>query len=466
MPRASTYPARPLSRLLGVDAAGLVGLAPAPPPANRRVAFIGDSRVWQGTLSDSGNFGHAAAGFQSWLRFLTRQRFDYDPGFGSTVSTPVNQVAAAGGMNFGVPGDKTADILARLPAALAWSNAAIWVVLGGTNDASGGIGSGVTTANLAAIRDMILSSGRSLIFVAEMPRGSATFNANAAPLTGTKLANHLRNRQWLLDQRAVPGVSVADPWRDLADASSLANSVAGFIVDGVTQDGLHQTTPGAYLLALSIADQLNAMLPPVDLLPASGADAWSADNPTGLLTPNPRLLGGAGTITSQSGVTASGQLADGWTTRFDAASSGLTLGYSKVVSAGRPMQQIVASGTPTAASSGADILRLPGAVPNVSVGDAIQAIADIEIDAPTNLKTVSLNLYDATGARFYGDMMNTMSYAGDVFPSVNLRGWMRTPVVTVPTGANLRFSLLLKGVQNQPLAATIRIGAIGLRRLG
>jgi hypothetical protein len=465
MPRVSTYPARPLARLLGVDAAGLVGLAPAPPPANRRIAFLGDSRIWQATLADAGNFGHYSGGIQSWLRFLSGQRFDYDPNFGSTVSTPVSQVAVPGGMNFGVPSDRTAEMLARLPAALGWSDAAIWVVLGGTNDAAAGIASSVTTGNLAAIRDMILAAGRIVLFVAEVPRGSTSYNSGSAPLSGSNLAIHLRNRQWILSQRSVPGVYVADPWRDLADTSSVANSNAGYIVDGVTQDGLHQTTPGAYLAARSILDQINALLPPVDLLPACGADAWSTDNPTGLLTPNPSLLGSGGTITSQAGVAASGQLADGWTTQFSAAASGLTLVYSKVVSGGRPMQQIAASGTPTALSSGADIIRLAGAVPHVAAGDVVEALAEVEIDAPVNVRALSLYVYDATGARFYGDMLNTSAYAGDTLPGTDLRGVMRTPTITVPAGANLRFGLLVKGVQDQPIDATIRVGALGLRRL-
>jgi len=436
---------------------------------NRKIAFIGDSMTWQGTISDASNFGYYTGGIQSWLRFLTRQRFDYYPGFGSTVSTPIVQTREIGGMNFGIPSDTTAMILGRLPEALLWSDASIWVVWCGTNDPSGGIPSSTTVANYSAIRDTILAAGRTVLFVVPTPRGDSAF-PGATHGTTQRLHWHMKNRQWLLGQRGSPGVFVADPWKDTVDTVSVANNSLGYITVGLTRDGLHQITPGAYYIAQSIATQINELLPPVDIVSQSAAEVWSADNPTGIITLNPKMIGTTGNVNTTSaqsfGANSSGVLADSWANQFLANANGMNLVYSKVSSNNRPMQQVVISGTPTHASPSVDFLRLSTSVPNVVAGDVIEGSCEVEIDSSTNLKSVSLFVYDATGAKFFGDMLNTTSYPGDGFPNnVSMSGVMRTAPIIVPTGANLRFGMVIRGFTNTAISSTIRVGSLSLRKV-
>ncbi len=98
--------------------------------------------------------------------------------------------------NLGVGGNTTAQMLARLPAALALSPRLV-IVMGGTNDALQHIDPGVTIANLRHMEDM--ASARGIRFVSLTPpplQGQAiAVGALAIPFTADDVLDdgiHLR----------------------------------------------------------------------------------------------------------------------------------------------------------------------------------------------------------------------------------------------------------------------------------
>lgn len=401
---------------------------------NRKVATLGDSRTDQDRFSDATNRNWMAEGYMAWLRFLTRQRFDHR--FED---------------NYGVAGDTTAQMLARVPAILAATDASLIIIFGGTNDrGTANMTLAESIANMTAIRDLCLSAGRSVLFVAEMLRGDSTYTSSR--LSGTQLARHMAFHTWLLQQQQVPGCFVADVW----PATASPGSANGDLITGVTRDGLHPNKLGAYYLAQALAPQINAIFPPVSLLPASNSEVYSADNLTGDLVVNPMMQGTAGSYSAPTGGSASGSLADSWTNQVGSA-NGMTLTYSKITRAsdGKPMQRVVVGGTPSVAAATADLIRQTPNAANLAIGDVVEGLCDIDIAAgQSGCLGVSLRLFDATSNFTCADLAPNLAYTTDFMPNVALSGVLRTPRFTL-TSTNIRFMLATRGVNGTPISQTI-----------
>jgi len=410
--------------------------------SNRNVAFLGDSRTEQDEQLDATNRNWMAEGYIAWLRFLTRQRFNFR--FED---------------NFGVSGDTTADMLARTPAMLAATDACIIVIFGGTNDrGAANLTLTQSIANMTAIRDLCLAAGRIVLFMAEMPRGDATFTS--AGLAGAQLAYHMGFHVWLLEQQVIPGCYVGDVWPSVA----LSSSTTGYLITGVTRDGLHENKLGAYYLASALAAQINAIFPPNSLLPASNTEVYSTDNVRGSLVANPMMAGTSGSYSAPTGGSASGSLADGWTNQVGSA-NGMTLVYSKVTRAsdGKVMQRVVVGGTPSVATASADLIRQTPSAANLTVGDVVEGFCDLDIAAgQSGCLGVSLRLFDVTSSFTCADLSPNTAYTTDFMPNIALSGVLRTPRFTL-TSTNIRFMLATRGVNGTPISQTID-AALTLRK--
>jgi lysophospholipase L1-like esterase len=404
-----------------------------PAIGKRNIAFLGDSRTFQSTSITSTEYSKLAQGFIGWLQFLTRQRFEF-----------------ALTDNYGVSGDTTTQMLARCSGMLSATTAGTIIVFGGTNDRSGSFSYATTISNLAAIRDLCLAAGRRVIFVAELPKGDST--NTSARLTGSQLNIHIRVRQWLLDQRSLQGVYVADPWQYMANITS---TTGDFASANETKDGIHPQPLGAYHIALALKPIIEALFPPVDLLPWSNTDTYSAtDNPGGCLNANPMMGGTAGSFNATGG---SGSVSDSWS---ENAGPTWTRVYSKVTgSDGKTWQQVVLGGTGT---TGGVSLRQVITAGNLAVGDQVYAVADIDMDASAaNVSQLALQVLD-NNAITSGDFRRAVST--EAFPNVGaLSGVMRTPVYTLTsTTLQLQFNML---VLVAAVAATVRIGRVALRKV-
>lgn len=416
---------------------------------NRRVAWLGDSRIAQDAAIFSGRSGikgQNSNGVASWLRFLCRQTFD-----------------SGSALNYGVSSETTTQILARTDALLAATDAGVIVVLAGTNDRPNAMTADTTIANLTAIRQKIVDAGRAAVFVAEMPRGNAAFPAQrliAANGYANQLPQHMRVRRAIIAMRGLPNTYVADVW----GAMALASSTDGDILATMARDGLHESVLGAYTIALAlkpIFDQLYIARP--DRLPASNADLFDATYALeGSLNSNPMLTGS----TALSGTGLSGNGPTGVT--IDAPPSGVTAAYSKVTDAnGKEWTQIVLGGSTTAAT--VNSWRLMHTFPNVSqgaTGDTLEAWADIEIDAGSSgLLSVRPGIQEQAGAfRYFDDLFPNTDFPADYFPGVALKGVMRSAPCVLPS-AGSRLALQATVYTGVTVSATIRVGCLTARKL-
>lgn len=418
-------------------------------PYNNHFAILGDSRSDQCTFISESPAIEAwpAIGHTNWLRFKSGQRIYWD---GESD-------------NFGVAGEYSNEVLARTDAALAASDASIWIVLVSTNDRTNNRYPAYTAAEsigyLTQIRDKIIAAGRVCIFVAETPRGDSTYTLQR--LASPQLQYHLAVHLWLMQQRTVAGVYVADPWGAMA---SPASSTGDAIV-GKTADGLHQAAAGARDMGSALLDIVNSLVPPAFILPSSNTDQYDATNfPSGCLNLNPMLDGVSGTLGSSTGATISGELATSYSNAYQNV-SGLTFVYSKVTDAdGVAWQQVEITGTaPASGNSTASICRALPSTGRFTIGDVLEGVGEIEWDADmTGVQGIGLQWNENTTGNSYIDMGGSAN--GLLFCGVAERGVMRTPQAAI-TEVNIRFSPTVQFINGATVSATIRCRALGFRKV-
>ncbi|WCD44089.1 hypothetical protein Kuura_011 [Caulobacter phage Kuura] len=333
-------------------------------------AVEGDSRLAAASAYTKTGDIITAAQFQqrgvlTHLRRLIGQRVDF----------PVT-------MNYAVPSTTSADMLARLTttpilADLTSGRAEGVLALMGTNDrGSANMTAKQTIDNFMAWREQILATGARILWLAELPRGEASFTAMR--LASPQLDNHLTIHRWLLAQAGIERSFVANCWPAFANPAS----TTGDVKSGLTYDGLHPNGAGGVAMAPAPAAWFNAEYPPVNILPSSNSDVWSATNPRGSLSPNPMTLGTGGSKVA-GGSTISGEVADSHTVTGVSA-TGLTIVCSKETVNGEEFQKIVISGTPTV--SGVNV-ELSANIPVASLtadavtGDMIYGVAQIDVPA-------------------------------------------------------------------------------------
>lgn len=421
------------------------GLLPA------RVILDGDSRSDLCT-----NPGRTRAqGWLFWAQTLLGGRFDVRDAW-----------------NNGVGGQDSQEMLDRVSNLAAFVPSLV-ICICSTNDRTG---AGKTAAwsieRLAAYQAAVLAMGHRLLWIAETPRGD-TANPNY-DMSATQTAYAMQVHQWQLDQAGVAGVSVADPYSLMADPTR----TDGRALDTMLRDGIHWGAYGAYYVAQPVITALRDAFLPRPVLPVSNADVYGANNTTGALNPNPMMAGMGGT----AGSGCSGSVATGWTA---AAGAGLTGVLSKVMTNGKDWQQIVVSGGPTGSAS-ADSLSnvdprpvsviLSADLTGIAVGDTIDAVCEVEVDAgASGLRSVGLwlEITTASGSTLYaaGEPDLTRSQINLDLPPVAWSGVLRCHPSDVVSGAvtSAKLFLAVTGANfsssAQPLSATVRVRAVKARKL-
>ena len=255
----------------------------APQGHGKTVALLGDSITANNNQSLTTN---SQLGYWTNASILLGKRFSSSPA-----------------LNFGVAGESTAQILARVGSVIS-ALPDICVVLAGTNDVSGGVTADAAFANLAEIWKKLTAAGISVVAGTVFPRSDAAMTA-----TYSKVLQRLNNLIRLNAPKYVD-VHLWDGHQDLADMTS---TVSGCIATYFS-DNLHPNRTGAYWAGKSLAAVFNKAFP-TDGVPAyrcmSGGDLFDATYaPTGNLLGNALLTGLAGT---KAGAYATGDVADGWT---------------------------------------------------------------------------------------------------------------------------------------------------------
>jgi len=175
----------------------------------RTIVGLGDSNMAR-ALNVSGNSViNSGAGILTWIGILSRQRFYSPPS-----------------MNFGVNGNSSSQILARVGDVVA-ARPDICAVLMGTNDAP--VSMANTTANMSATYDLLEAAG--IITLAFTIPGSGA--GARAQLTTSQIRNVQRTNEWLRRQAFVRrnfilidlGVAFDDPTSSTHAARAGANDL-------------------------------------------------------------------------------------------------------------------------------------------------------------------------------------------------------------------------------------------------
>jgi len=129
------------------------------------------------------------------------------------------------------------------------------------------------------------------------------------------------------------------------------------------------------------------------------------------------------------------------------------------------VQQIVLGGT---ASANADVYDFYQTISagNLSVGDVLEAYADVEYDSLSGLSSHGLVMVDTTG---FTDMVGHMIDSTDIhaqaftLPSA-VKGVMRTPKLTIGH-TTIRAGMKGRAINGQAVSGTYRINAMSVRKV-
>jgi len=163
--------------------------------------------------------------------------------------------------NAGVPGNTSAQILARIDTALAIPSDIV-AVLAGANDFAQSVTAAQTIANLTAIYSKVKKTGRTLLALTTMSRSTMNTSAGYAYLSVVNqfIKNYARSN---------PNVILADI------CSVITDPVTGVPFNSApfpTNDGTHPNAIGAQRMGKVIADALRPFIPASDIFSSSNTD--------------------------------------------------------------------------------------------------------------------------------------------------------------------------------------------------
>lgn len=406
------------------------------------VAFVGDSIQYAAIGGNATNsVFNANRGPSFWARFLTSHR-----------------IASGQSLNFGVSGDKVADVLARMAPILA-ANPQVYYLAIGTNDA--GVTAYATwTAQYLALLVQLMNTGATVICSTILPRTLATQSTRDA---AQRMNIFIRSLAGAYDR-----VFVTDPTINYGDPTAADWSPR----TSYSYDGLHPKGLGAYHATKPLVSLLNMLYPPVGVPMALPADVFSAANPGGNLLTNGILAYTSGGTNGGGGGTISGNITDAWTLATSANGGTLTsltvTGSTVALPDGRSGQGIAIGGSCTANGStpinSGSLISFKqdktSAFTNYVAGDRLVFSAEVAADATTaSISGIEAQLVVTVGGVTYTNGDGSC-YTGDLLPSEAFSGVLRTPDFILPSGTItlVRCAVriyLLTGSISPVLAATI-----------
>ncbi len=387
-----------------------------------RLIAIGDSITARADTVSGNNTDRQLLGYLTWVNILTRHRFHCPPEY-----------------NFGISGDATANVVARLTTILA-AQPNVAIVHIGTNDIANGATYATTIANLTTIYDALASIG--CVIVAVPITGRSTPNTLASDAVRQK---GLAINEWIRrNARTRLGFYVADCGLVFDDPTSAAWADRS----GVTVDGLHSSTNGAYILGNRITTILTTLYPDWLLPYSNRLDTYDVtNNPSGSILTNGDMNG-----STAAGV-ASGNIATGWTDTFSAL-NGATAAYSKVTLAdGRNAVQLDLSGNMNG-SNGMVLLNGTVAFASVSAGDNIQASVDVSIGANSGIVACQISLQATISSVLKFAREGTYDGAY-VIPTAGFSGTLMTPKLPCPAGPTTAALILRVGLKDVGISTAV-----------
>lgn len=396
---------------------GLLSLSIVPVlPFNSSVVYAGDSITAQGSTSPRTN----SVGFSTWAQIFSVSRLRY-----------------GAGSNAGIGGDTSTGLLTRYTTDVTSKAPTVVIIMIGTNDITGSTGT-LATANLciANITAMISANrgiGARTILIKVLPRGSV-----GSPMTANMIANWNALNAWIVTQ-AGSDLKVVD-----CEALVGNNDAAHTIQTSCYSDLLHPTTPGAKLIGQAVASVINGFVASGDALFTSGADPLNL-LPNGFVTGN------------------SSGLATGWTTNnvlggatFAASKASRSDGFGE-------WQQFDASGTYTGNNKLMQLRQTVDLTGLLNSGDTCELIGEFQTSAMTGICSVMIEAI-VGGTSIQADFPDQAS-----FDSGGWSGPIRSLPITLGSNAGstaFNVSIYFTNTAGaDPIAATIKIGRLGIRKL-
>lgn len=376
-----------------------------------RLSGLGDSITSLCQSSSASTKYLQSYGFIPWAMILSKQAVSY-----SFTD------------NFGVGGDTTTQVLARVPAVIA-DAADICTVHCGTNDIYGGVSYATTISNLASIWAALTGAGITVIAIPILPRAKDS-TSGLLPLAQRYMIQRIN--AWIrVNAPATPNVYLADPTPNIVDYSAsganLGDPIGGIsaAVTAYTYDGLHPANMGGFWIGKAVADVLALLtVPPGDTF-KSPVDIYNAtDNPNGNVLLNGHLAGSAGTISGST----TGTCATSWTLQGIAGTvAGSQTSFTLPNGAALPEQTMTIG-----ASSTVKMFQQRASLAGLATGDEVYAEVEVTVTSPVNMTSIFLQLDDATTtARCLNPVVS--SY----FPAVDWTGVLRTPNFTLGASATM-----------------------------
>ena len=412
------------------------------------LAAIGDSMTYQNSYGSGWKLPY---GFLTWAEILS----------GGGLYSP-NQ------LNFGVSGDRTDQMLARVGSVVG-ASPDICVVLGGVNDIRT-ISPAESIRNLGRIYDRLQAAG---VLVVAMPPIPVGIHAGLVPTMSEQ--NHLaRIRQYIRTRSTEDGgLVVADATSMLVNHADpnghpLGGTPAGSsIPTAVTYDGLHPSIRGAYWMGKAIADALGPRLGGKPPICGGVNDMYDPSaNPSGSKLGTGLPLGTSGGALSNG---ATGSVPSGWTLRRQSAGGSVSGTFeARALANGQSRQvyRIDISGTQATGEVSARFYRqlFSGFQP----GERVEGVIELEIAgvAQDALTEVQLQIADTTGksARVLGVQTGTPTGTKFRYPNQPWTGVLRTNPIVLGNTTALDFvlSVAIAGIENA--AATVRVTGARLSR--
>ena len=419
-----------------------------------RIAILGDSISDQNTVTGvNGPDVESARGYMVQAKAILGAQIAFDRS-----------------LEFGVSGETSGQIRARLPIVLASAPDAL-VLLAGTNDVSW-----PWTTTRDNIRTIVDECARRGIPVFVQTIFERTDDKWASSALTTAQIQYERDRVMRINRWIYAYAQLQAGLIPVNTTRALTDPLTGKIRTDVFADGLHPNALGAWLLGQALAAAIRPRLPVYDLAPFSVYDAWSADNPGGNLISNPLMLGTGGSVASASGF--SGSVADGWTlarTRSSAAVDSGTVACSKVARDDGGIgywQRAVASNLVRAASDGNEIYSFQQVLllstAKYAVGQRLKLVADyrlVSLSGPMHSCMVELRENNTPLGNFVGQ-----GNGGSVGQNLQagMYGRIESPPVTIRdgTGPSLLLNLSM-GFDPRATAVSFTVdwGAVELRNV-
>lgn len=364
-------------------------------PANNKMAELGHSFI------ANGQQGSTSDGYRS---------YGVATGAADDSGQVVRRLGSAGA--FGVGGDDTLQIGARVDAAIAAVRGGVLYVWNGIND--GLLSVEQTIAEMKVWKQKAFDAQTVIIFHTIAPSGNDAFPANRPT---TAVANDMKTRNArMLAELPGPGCYVVDVFAQLLKPSTDFDLLEKYS----PQDGKH---PGNLFVQEVSGPADGALLKqiypagPVDLVTDQGTDA---------LNSNVTLLDGLTTTFSTTPPT-------GWSNTKATGTAGTVIEYRKATTATGDWCEIRLSGTVATANAAVDMLRQIGLQAGLVAGKTYEGWIEYEYDPGiAGVLSVQLGMQEA-GSSTALNWDNNRFSTQTVTPLARA-GRMRTPPFTAIDG--------------------------------